>query len=97
MNPRLSPSKRTDHRKQRSRQIEAESHDGMGQLDAQPCGRGLRRMREESVTLLVTLLDVRADAEYAVGHVPGALNIPLLAGFGLAISLLQSAGSKAGL
>lgn len=33
----------------------------------------LRRMREDSVTLL----DVRAEAEYAVGHVPGALNIPL--------------------
>ncbi len=33
----------------------------------------LRRMREDSVTLL----DVRAEPEYAVGHVPGALNIPL--------------------
>lgn len=34
----------------------------------------LRRMREDSVTLL----DVRAGAEYAVGHVPGAVNIPLI-------------------
>lgn len=33
----------------------------------------LRRMREDSVTLL----DVRAETEYAVGHVPGAVNIPL--------------------
>lgn len=33
----------------------------------------LRRMREDSVTLL----DVRAETEYAAGHVPGALNIPL--------------------
>lgn len=33
----------------------------------------LRRMREEAVTLL----DVRAQAEYALGHIPDALNIPV--------------------
>lgn len=33
----------------------------------------LRRMREESITLL----DVRPEVEYVVGHVPGALNIPV--------------------
>lgn len=33
----------------------------------------LRRIREDAVTLL----DVRAEAEYALGHLPGALNIPI--------------------
>lgn len=42
-------------------------------LEAVTAEELLRRMREENITVL----DVRAEAEYAIGHLPGALNIPV--------------------
>lgn len=51
----------------------ADSRSRLDRLEAIDAEELLRRMREDSVTLL----DVRAETEYAVGHVPGAVNIPL--------------------
>jgi rhodanese-related sulfurtransferase len=51
----------------------ADSRSRPDRLEAIDAEELLRRIREDSVTLL----DVRAETEYAVGHVPGALNIPL--------------------
>ena len=51
----------------------ADSRARPDRLEAIDAEELLRRMREDSVILL----DVRAEAEYAIGHVPGALNIPL--------------------
>ncbi|MBK1865905.1 ArsR/SmtB family transcription factor [Aestuariivirga sp. YIM B02566] len=51
----------------------ADSRSRPDRLEAIDAEELLRRMREDSVTLL----DVRAETEYAVGHVPGAVNIPL--------------------
>lgn len=51
----------------------ADSRSRPDRLEAIDAKELLCRMREDSVTLL----DVRAEAEYAVGHVPGAVNIPL--------------------
>jgi rhodanese-related sulfurtransferase/biotin operon repressor len=51
----------------------ADSRSRPDRLEAIDAQELLRRMREDSVTLL----DVRAETEYAVGHVPGAVNIPL--------------------
>jgi ArsR family transcriptional regulator len=42
-------------------------------LDAVTRDELLRRLREDSVTLL----DVRPEDEFAMGHLPGAINIPL--------------------
>ena len=42
-------------------------------LDAISRGELLRRLRENSVTLL----DVRPEDEFVLGHLPGAINIPL--------------------
>jgi rhodanese-related sulfurtransferase/biotin operon repressor len=51
----------------------ADSRARPDRLEAIDAEELLRRMREDRVTLL----DVRAEMEYAVGHVPGAVNIPL--------------------
>ncbi|RLK51123.1 ArsR family transcriptional regulator [Alkalispirillum mobile] len=46
--------------------------DGSEALEALPTDDLLERVREGSVTLL----DVRPEEEYRVGHLPGAINIP---------------------
>jgi rhodanese-related sulfurtransferase/DNA-binding transcriptional ArsR family regulator len=43
------------------------------ELEAVPAGEVLERLRKG----LVTVLDVRPEEEYAAGHVPGAINVPI--------------------
>lgn len=62
-----------EHDRARRRRWIAESDDKRDGLEAVSRSELLRRLREGSVTLL----DVRPREEFELGHLPGAVNIPL--------------------
>ena len=62
-----------ERRTEAVRSVVSDYFDGRDALEAVPFATLEQRMADG----LVTLLDVRPPDEFAVGHVPGALNIPL--------------------
>lgn len=62
-----------DHQQARIHDLVADSRSHPARLEPISREELLRRMSEESVTLL----DVRSEDEFALGHLPGAINIPV--------------------
>lgn len=62
-----------EHNLSEIRELVADSVDRRDRLEAMSREELLSRMQENSVTLL----DVRPEEEFALGHLPGAINIPL--------------------
>ncbi|WP_457582430.1 ArsR/SmtB family transcription factor [Ensifer canadensis] len=62
-----------EHNRAQIRELVADRLDRPDRLEAIPREELLQRMREGGVTLL----DVRPEDEFASGHLPGAINIPI--------------------
>lgn len=62
-----------EHNRSEIRELVADSFNQRDRLGAISREELLRRMQEDSVTLL----DVRPEDEFALGHLPGAMNIPV--------------------
>lgn len=62
-----------EHNRGAVRELMADSMTGQERLEAMSRDELVQRLQEQSVTLL----DVRSHEEYALGHLPGAINLPL--------------------